>query len=173
MQIGNNGAGRSNGRAVLLVDMQPPFVKRIRMEDRRRIISAQEKVLDYCIQHDLPVAVIEMNGCGGTINPLDSIVDGIPRHGFVAKGTINAFTDSVLLQQLRKWEASSVYLMGIYASCCVRHTAEGALNYGFDVFTSDDVITNPSGAWEDATKGTIDWFKRNGSYHRNHTEVFR
>ena len=47
--------------AVLLIDMQEEFFNSSEGQNyqERRLVNAQGKVLDYCAEYDIPVAVID------------------------------------------------------------------------------------------------------------------
>ena len=65
--------------------------------------------------------------------------------------------------------------MGINATGCVMRTAESALNHGFRIFTSLDLIAQPS-SWVDdqdeGKEGSV-WYKKHGTLAKDHHDLLR
>ncbi len=154
---------------VLLIDMQDRFVQGLAREGAAKIISHQVKVLDYCREHDVPVFVLEFYGCGETIHPLSDHVSRLRRKECIIKRYNDGFYDTLLSARLQAEEIKTLLLMGINASYCVKRTAAGAINNGFSIMTSGQLIAdNRISEFGSAIK----WYQRNGQYHNNYQMLF-
>jgi len=153
--------------------MQDYFIKELSEEEKKREIPYQLDVLDYCKTNNIPVFVLEYSGCGETTNVLKEKVDSLPIKEYVAKTYDNGFIETSLEYKLKERSIEAVILMGVNASACVRLTAEGALNAGFKIMTSKDLIADcdwhVSGEYiikPDGSRGTSDesvpWYKEHG-----------
>src|SRR3989344_3777510 len=53
--------------AVVIVDMQTKFVKRLRSSVRTQTLSAQVRIIRLCVEMNIPLFVIEYFGYGPTV----------------------------------------------------------------------------------------------------------
>jgi nicotinamidase-related amidase len=126
--------------AVLLIDMQPKYLQLLSYQQQRALEREQLHVLDYCTHRDVPVALIEYNASGTTLPRLLGAVRAVPRKGFYEKWQPDAFSVQGLERQLNEWDCNRVFLMGVFASQCIRTTALSAAQLGFTVGTQPSVI---------------------------------
>ncbi|MDP2908607.1 MAG: isochorismatase family cysteine hydrolase [Nanoarchaeota archaeon] len=154
--------------AVLLIDMQAPFLKSILTEEQTKEIPYQIGVLDYCKQKNIPVFVLEYEGYGPTIEVLKEKVDSLEKKVYVTKSCDDGFTGTDLAEQLRKHNIDTLLLMGINATACVISTAEGALDAGFKIMTSKDLIADPSYFHSDEG---VRWYSTYGVYSNSYKDV--
>ncbi len=73
----------------------------------------------------------------------------------VIKMDFSGFKDTDLNQIIRDLEVETLFLMGVDASCCVMHTANDAINEGYKVITSPEVIDGGRGK-------NIPWYEKKG-----------
>src|SRR3989344_1291307 len=154
--------------AVLLIDMQGPFLEDISLVERQEEIAYQSDVLDFCRQNNVPVYVLEYNGQGRTTPALEKKYHHLPYVRRIIKAHDDGFNETNLAEQLRHSGIERVLLMGINASACVRATAEGALEHSFEIMTSGQLIADPP-SW--GYGQNVTWFRENGRYYDNYTEL--
>ena len=147
-----------NFSAALLIDMQEEFVDKIDKERRVALIKAQIAVIRYCAVKDIPVVVLEYLGQGATIEELRKEIDKVPRVAVVVRNEYDGFYRTELERTLDIFGAVNTLFMGINASCCVRQTAESALQKKYCVITSTDLIADGSNVIGDINS-TERWFK--------------
>ena len=162
-----------NDYAVLLIDMQKTFVGTIPKEKKKKQISSQIEVLQYCSQKDIPLAVLEFKGLGPTIDELAYHIKKVPRKRYIEKDDSDGFTNPELHEQLNEWNVKNLILMGIYSSQCVKATAKSAIECDegdYRIFTSNALISenNPRRHQE-----TIDWFKDKGKYYDDYKDLIK
>ena len=142
---------------VILIDMQHLFIKNLKRKNRKRIIANQIFVIRWCVQENIPIVVLEYRGWGETINVLTKELEKVRNMIIITKPYDNGFSYTDLKCILNKRNAKNLFLMGINASACVKRTARGAVEEGFSIITSDDVI---DGKHND--DNSIPWYRENG-----------
>lgn len=154
--------GIATRTAVLLIDMQPTFVGQLRRGAAERIIPHQLRTIRRCAEKDIPLVIVEYRQIEpeSTLELLREAAADVPRRVTVVKDWDNAFADTDLATRLERWGTSTVFLMGINATACVRATANGARNRKIGVATSPNVIAGRHAHPED---DDIGWFARAGS----------
>jgi nicotinamidase-related amidase len=148
---------RQKRLAILLIDMQELFVRRLRKGEEQRIAYHQREVLSWCAHADIPVVVIRYAGAARVIAPLQKSLKGIKRTIPLTKWHDDAFYRTPLARMLKSRGITDVFLMGINAAYCVRATAQGALCEGFSICTSNAVISD-----RQLKNNMIPWYKKNG-----------
>lgn len=146
-----------DGLVVILIDMQQFFIEVLKRKDKKRIIANQIFIIRWCAQKNIPMVVLEYEGCGKTINALTKELKRIKDLKTISKPHDNGFYNTELDYILNKIGAKNLFLMGINASVCVKSTAEGAIGKGFNIITSNDVIV---GGYDG--NNSIPWYKKNG-----------
>ena len=139
----------SNGIAVILVDMQYGFYERggvTETQGLKDLVSHQQKLLNWAVKEDVPVLVFEFQGYQETDSRLMKILKNHP-HKVVTKRHDNGFTRGsqsaqAADDQLQKWDTDLIIIAGINGAACVKGTAVGAINFGYDVTTSSDIVGN-------------------------------
>lgn len=166
----------NNKLAVLLIDMQEIFLKDIFDEERKREIPYQIEVLDYCKANDIPVFVLEYEREGSTIPVLKDKIDSLNKKSYIIKSHSNGFEGTDLEKQLKFENAENLLLMGINASACVLETAEGALERGYNLMTSKDLIADSFGECYDPESDVLEsryWYKKNSIYRDNYKDLLQ
>lgn len=164
---------RPKNYGVAIVDMQPGYLVNIGSK-KKKLISAQQEILDVCIENDRPILVFEMNRGGNTTSELTEIIKKSNRKYKINKSASNGFVNQAakVKRFLNKWEVTDLCLMGIYALGCVRATARGAVENGIGVLTAKQLITDPffsGGSWPEVKT----WFNNNGTYFNDYQDVLR
>jgi nicotinamidase-related amidase len=145
---------------VILVDMQEYYIRQLRDGDADRIIPQQKKILEWCANNDIPVVVLEFRGEGQTREDLNVLVSKVPTHIHIVKTTDSGFTYTILDEWLKSKEIKSLLLMGINACHCVKDTAADAVNLGYKIYTSSDLIGGMNHHDDD---NAIGWYSKNGT----------
>jgi len=127
---------------VIVVDMQDFFLDKFTNDKRNILIKNQSKVIDFCINQKIPLIFLEYKDRGATTQLLSQTSGDSPHVEIVTKDSNGGFTNTNLDEILKNKGAKEVILMGINASGCVQDTAIGALNRGYKILTSADVIAS-------------------------------
>lgn len=161
------------GLGVLLIDMQDFFVQHIADKDAYEMIRRQVDVLDYCRRHDVPVFFLEFLGFKKTIEILSNKAAKLRKYKSVIKRSDDGFEKTDLAAQLHAEGVRKVMLMGINASYCVKNTAAGAINNGFSIMTSRQLIADEGSCPTKEFEISIGWYKKNGQYDDDYTKLLR
>jgi len=156
--------GLSESLAVVLIDMQEDFLMKVIQKSKDRILTNQIIIIRHCAENDIPVIVLEGDGYGPTIPLLIEEVVKVPRHEIIIKSAYSGFSNKDFESHLDDLKISSLALMGVNAGACVLLTAEDALNKGFLVKTSEEVI---AASIFHNKNNHIPWYKSNGAHEPN------
>jgi nicotinamidase-related amidase len=143
----------------VLIDMQQEFVSTLETKTRDELVAAQTAVIRHCVAKDVPLVVLMYREQGAVIQELRLEIRKVPRIAVIVRDEYDGFYRTGLEQTLDMFGAESLLLMGINASCCVRQTAETALQKKFRIITASDLIADSSSVIG-PTRGTEGWFKR-------------
>ncbi len=155
--------------AVVLVDMQNVFVCSLN-KTADRIIANQIKVINWCVEKDIPLIVLEFKGLRSTIKVLGDEISKIAQTKTFIKEKTDGFSNADLAVHLNTLGVNTLFLMGIYADACVRDTAKGARKAGFKIITSDEVIAHP---WSDhLNKHEVAWYRERGTLLNSVNELY-
>lgn len=152
--------------AVLIIDMQARFVDDLRQGEKERIISNQIEIIQECKQNNIPMIVLEMmpEKYGTTITELISELESKgEKPKTMWKEYDSGFNKTNLHMYLQSIGVNRVLLMGVYADYCVKKTAENAISLGYQVITSNDLI---SGGTSDSYSNNRSWYTKNGLFLR-------
>lgn len=161
--------------SILLIDIQNVFVDHLRMGAKERIIPKQIEILKKCEENHIPIYVIELDAPDfpKEIMELNSQVDealkNIQGKVLVIKKSDNAFTGTRLEEMLTEQNITHLLLMGVNAQGCVLDTAKTAIDKGFKIITSSDLI---AGQPTDREDDCAPWFKENGVYFQRGLMLF-
>lgn len=161
---------QERGLAVLLIDMQEFYVKTVSKDEIEKEVPYQIAVLDYCKENNIPVFVLEANPAmnGHTIPVLKEKINSLTKKDYIFKEEEDGFVDTSLDELLKQENIKHVLLMGVYASLCVKSTAEGALRRGYNIMTSKDIIVDPHHPIYDESIG---FYKKYGVYRDSHKNL--
>jgi nicotinamidase-related amidase len=152
--------------AVLLIDMQDCFVSYLRKGEKERIVPNQIEVIRKCQKNNIPIVVFELvpEKYGHTINELISVLkENGERIKIIQKEHNCCFYETSLDMYLQSIGIKKLLLMGINADCCVKETAESAKNLGYQIVTSNSLI---SGQTHHSHNNNANWYIKNGLFLR-------
>ena len=158
---------RPEALAVVIIDMQPEFLKALRFRAVLRLIAEQVRIIRECARQDVPVFVIEFSDEGETDYELARELARVPRVFRFKKTENDAFTNAGFEHALDAEGVTRLLLMGVNASYCVLETAYSARKKGYDVrigwnLIADATCINFLTRWVDKWR-SIRWYARNGN----------
>jgi nicotinamidase-related amidase len=157
-------------QGVLIIDMQPSFLKGIKSEKKAEIIRNQRNLLYTCINKRLPAVLIEYEGEGKTVPGIRNLWKTAPLRIHLIKTEDDSFESTNLAGKLRYYALENLIIAGINASACVKRTANGALDNGFGISTSEKLIADPPNSDYAAA---LYWYKAKGNYSLSLPELFQ
>jgi nicotinamidase-related amidase len=163
----------SKNLVVLLIDMQDFYID---SEEKKGLIPNQISVLEVCRGKDIPVIVVEYDGCGETTSSLLEKIKEIPSPNVykITKSSDNAFNRSELHDLLIKLEAETLLLMGINACACVFLTASNAVQLGYKIITSEGLIAGFCLSCRKGDEsGRYEWYKKNGHFSKDYNHILQ
>ena len=148
--------------AIILVDMQEGYVENLRDGEKERIIPNQRAVLEYCRVHDIPVIVLEFNTSrrGETIPELLEVAKKNSNFDLLRKNYDDGFLCTDLDSTLKSLGVKTIFFMGVNACYCVYSTARSTLARGYEIVTSNSVL---SGMKHHNSDNDIPWYNSNGT----------
>ena len=148
----------------VIIDMQPLYLYGIREKENDREIPYMLETLEFCYRNDIPIFTVETEGAGDTIKVLKEKLDACGARN-IQKQNESGFDGTELMAELNREGVKTILLMGINASVCVKKTAEQALDLGYEICTSKDLIAEPA-QWRFGYKTyeSRTWYEANGVY---------
>jgi isochorismate hydrolase len=148
--------------AVLLIDMQDYYTRRLAEATREGIVAQQIQVIRTCAEKDVPLVILEYRSRGRTIPVLLDEIAKVPRAVMITKSHNNGFMGTRLDKVLRRFGAAEIAFMGINASSCVRDTADSAISLKYKIVTADNVIADEAGC--EGRRKSRQWYETNGLF---------
>ena len=163
--------------------MQEFFLRDVDDIRRKELLSAQYRLIDFCASHDIPLVVLEAEGCGQTLLHLRARIDGrigtgIPkdRYTHVIRDTPNsnnAFDDPRVIEAFKEYPPGTTLLLtGVNEgmnkkgdSYCIMATVEGATNMGYQVATSPDLIAGAR--YHKSSEEYYPWYREHTIFGEN------
>ncbi|HLC81968.1 MAG TPA: isochorismatase family cysteine hydrolase [Candidatus Nanoarchaeia archaeon] len=162
---------------ILLIDMQDDFLQEISEAEKAREIPRIIKVLNYAGNRRIPIVILEYDGNGQTIDVLRREIISLRTDvRYIVKSSDDGFYQTSLADHLKQLQVKDLILMGINATGCVKTTGAGALNHGFSIITSRDVIAQPPSWVDDQKDEGIEgarWYQREGQLVNNYHELLK
>jgi len=152
------------GLAVLLIDMQSRFVTG---EEKLALIPRQIAMLRFCKQTGTPLIVIEYEGEGETIEPLREEFSGSKIYRITKPGD-DAFSGTRLKETLDEIGARQLLVMGVNACKCIFDTVSHAVELGYEVIISDDLIAGYCGKSNCNPNYRRKWYRKNTHFMTDH-----
>ncbi len=157
------------GLVVIIIDMQPGFLKKFEDVQKKPMVSHQVSVIRWCAKKDISIVVLEYKpwgernkdyiplvDCGKTIDVLEKELEKVAVVRRITKYHADGFEDTDLDEVLLAIGAEELYFMGTDSSCCILHTANSAKSR-YRIVTSPEVI------YGTAPDKSISWYKRYGT----------
>lgn len=160
----------------VVVDMMQYYLSHHDKEKAEEMIGSQLKVIDFLNQMNYPIAVLEYDERGTTIDRVAEEVEKNKRHAYFLKQCNDGFLDTNLFDKLRKWQSNHLIMMGINASYCVFETAQSGSQYGFQISTAKDLIRDMDSKdgidlWRDPLQKKVrKWYKRECKFYTDTAE---
>lgn len=136
----------TQGLAVVIVDMQPDFWTTIGEEEPKllsELVAHNVWLLEWAVKEHVPVLIFEFNDKGPADARLMKVLKAHP-YKTIIKYTNNGFLhESTHLNSrtiLQNWGFNRLLVAGINSPYCIRETVQGALEEGFSVVTSADIV---------------------------------
>lgn len=147
-------------KALLIIDMQEPFLREHQRDEVALMIQAQIELIRECKKQNVPIIVVEFAKHGNTIPELQAELSGYKNLHFVVKRSDDAFLGTALRSFLDDFGVEEVILAGVNASYCVFETAQSAVKYKFRIVTSERLISDsPRNKKKDKS---LWWYRENG-----------
>ena len=155
----------SKNLAVLVVDMQDFFLKKLNLEVRKELISNQQKVVDYCCNNDIKVIFFEYDAGGvprGHVTRLlkNSVTTSAKTMTIIKKNN-SGFTKTKLDDILKKLKIKKILIMGVNANGCVQDTSISAIKRGYRVITCNGLIASSSRSDMNLSSNNKRWYVKN------------
>ncbi|MFA5887470.1 MAG: isochorismatase family cysteine hydrolase [Candidatus Nanoarchaeia archaeon] len=163
---------RQANNAVLVIDMQESFLNELDPEEKEEEIPYQIEVLNAAKRNNIPIFVIEYEGMGSTIDELMNVIS-TSDYEIVTKPGNNGFRRTNLDELLKEKGIHSLTLMGVFASACVYATAGGALQSGYEILTSTEVIADSDSTYSTTNHNnqSAEWYAEHGTLFDNHDQI--
>ena len=113
--------------AVLLVDMQPGFVKHLFPDEEETLLRNKKRLLVECSRFDVLVISLLYKKYGKLITELRGAYNSVSRRINLVKPEDDGFSNPSLKSHLDNFNTKTVLLTGLNASYCVLDTAERAV----------------------------------------------
>lgn len=138
------------GSALIVIDVQVNVVKDAYMRDEK--VANMAVAVAKARAASIPVIWVRHSAedlphgsDAWQIVPELVPIDGEP---FIEKRYRSSFIETNLEQVLAKLKVSQLYICGAETNNCVRHTAMGALDNGYDIVLLEDAHTTTSFEWD-------------------------
>jgi nicotinamidase-related amidase len=147
--------------AVLLMDTQAHFLNR---RKKRLLIPNQIKIIDMCKENNIPLIYFEYYNQGETISVLKEKIKELPKELVrrYIKYDDSAFSNINFVCWLELQPVKNLLLMGVNACACVYKTAQSAIEKGYNVFTSENLIAGY--CWRKRCSHKKEWYIQNELY---------
>lgn len=160
----STGATRIESTAVIVVDMQPYFCDWLLPNIREQLVKAQLEVIRKCRERDIPILVLQYEGCERTLVDLAREVEKAPRRKFIKKCNPDGFYLTSLNDDLKRFCAQEIVLMGVNASGCVLATGLTAHKLGYTVHTAENLMADTKRrSIQDYAR---EWYEKTGNLNR-------
>jgi nicotinamidase-related amidase len=127
--------------AIVIVDMQIGFREGFFIERWRRLVDAHRSFLEVVINHKIPILVMMYQrmgifepGISELLKKKKSLVH------YVDKNYDSSFHSTVLEEKLRGLGIETIIITGINTCCCIQLTVKDAIDCGFNVIASLDLV---------------------------------
>ncbi|MBP6855064.1 MAG: cysteine hydrolase [Candidatus Pacebacteria bacterium] len=158
---------------VLLIDMQEDFVAN--KYRKRKIIPNQVRILEFCNANLIPVVIFEFVGYGKTVEDITAVAENKSGNNvhFLEKKYDDAFYNPKLNSILESSRTKTILMMGVNAGFCVYETAKSAIENGYQVVTSRDLIAGYRTKWEKSPCPGVSWYQENTLFFDDHKRILK
>lgn len=159
--------------ALLLIDMQSPFMHQVEKDTLDIILSNQKELISICRQKRIPVILIEYYAYGETCKDLRDHAKGCITKTFEKKQD-NAFSSQELISFLKLSGIKNLLISGLFGNACVYTTCLSATKSGYKVVTAEDLLVMNSQLYQKEISSNslfIYWYKWNTKFLRSFKEL--
>jgi nicotinamidase-related amidase len=147
----------AKGLVVVVMDMHQHLVAQVQANERAQLVREHLRLVRGCLEHDIPLVVVETTGFGPTLEILNEQVAKVPRHRRINIATgDDGFRGTNLAPLLESFHARIVLLAGLFASEHILYTTRSGVDHGFGMMTSRALIADSAGR---ETEKTIRWYR--------------
>ena len=158
---------------VVLIDMQKDFL--FKKPNKLKLIPPQVSVLKFCMSNSVPIVIFEYIGYGNTAPKIQEAVKGNPEASVYClnKKYDDAFYKTELNKILVAHKTKNIIIMGVNAGFCVYETAKSAIENGYQVVTSRDLIAGYRTKWEKSPCPGVSWYQENTLFFDDHKRILK
>jgi len=165
-------SANSSNFAGLIIDMQPEFLKFISPKEKENMIQCQVNMIHYFSDNGIPLFILEFCGQGKTIEDITKRIDFSKNERPIIKTIEDGFYRTGLHQLLKKQKSKKIILMGINAYYCVKETAEGAIDKGYEIYTARNLIAEKARYTDREMNTKIEnWYNTSGTYFKTQKQL--
>ena len=157
--------------AVLLIDMQDGFI--LGDPVKLSIIPSQISVLRFSKENNIPVIIFNYEKYGETTEALNEEIKkmGTKNLYFFIKKRNDAFSVLGFDSILKEKGVTKLFIMGINAGFCIYSTAKTAIEKGYKIITSADVIAGYTSEFRTTECPGRSWYEENGIFKKDHRQI--
>jgi len=151
--------------ALMIVDMQDPFMNAISKQELKREIPHYLELIEYAKKENMPVFVLEYSWTGPTTEVIKEKLRELEDVTYLIKESNSGFRTTDLEERLKEKGIKNIIMSGAYASACVIETSFDAIDKGFNLITSKEIISDgdPKNGYHDWGEN-IEWYSKNSLY---------
>lgn len=169
--------------AILLIDMQDQYLgeENVNIPEVKRMIKRQTEIIKYAQSNNIPIYSLEggvmwtddedckvYESFGQTTESLQNVLDK-GNYDLVIKGSPSGFGGTELDSFLKERGISDLVLMGVYASDCILATGKDAIQRGYKIITSPEIIEDNK--HRKMQNESMDWYKENGLVFDDYSDI--
>lgn len=144
---------------LIIVDMQDHFLNQLSRRQRKKLIATIIRTIDFFIERNWPIFVVEFYNRGKTILPLRKTLGFYSKVSFVKKTGNNSFNNTSLKRLCKEVDVGGVVLAGLNASACVQETARAAKEIGLAILSAREILA------DDENNFDISWYIENAELY--------
>lgn len=160
--------------AIVVVDMQDVFLRKLNAGVRRELISNQIRLFDFAVRKQLPVIILEYSDKGLTRGQtINQIRESIYNQELftVVKNSNSGFRETDLDAKLKENNIGKLIIVGVNANGCVQDTVMGAISRNYAVITTKGLIANSYTNDMNLSPRNEAWYKKNVEFHDSVDEL--
>jgi len=161
--------------AGIVVDMQERFASYFNNAVWDKLVQNQSKILNFLRRYDLPVVLVGYRRFGEFSDDLKASAAYAKNWDHIRRDVSlnvdysdNAFNNTRLSDTLLQWDVNHLIMMGVQGSACVRKTAQGALERGFQVSSAQDLLEDSADMERESDDYRV-WFPQHCIYFPKHS----
>lgn len=168
-----NGIGTkkyfSKKTCLLIVDMQKSFIDQTDLETASKKMANQLDMLAWAKNNSLPLYVLEVKYLPHTDDRIKEAAEELDTtYIYRYRNPPSGFTKTDPADKLKSKGIENIIIMGAFSGQCVKATVRSALQSGFKIYTSEELlIDHPENNHENIMK----WYKENSTFTENRQQL--